>query len=66
MIENDDDKEPKEENLKSLLSITNEDKYEYVITEDNFRKMILILHRIMANIPVILMGKQDEKNNFNK
>ena len=28
----------------------------YIITEDNYKKMILILFRIFANIPVILMG----------
>ena len=33
------------------------DKDEYVITEDNFRKMVLILYRIVAKIPVILMGE---------
>jgi len=33
------------------------DKDNYVITIDNFRKMILILYRIIANIPVILMGE---------
>ena len=27
------------------------------MTIDNFRKMILILYRIIASIPVILMGK---------
>ena len=42
-------------NLKSLLEIV--DKDDYVITTDNFRKMILILCRIIANIPVILMGE---------
>ena len=31
--------------------------YKYVLTIDNFRKMILILYRIIANIPVILMGE---------
>ena len=29
----------------------------YKITEDNYKKMILILFRIFANIPVILMGE---------
>ncbi len=29
----------------------------YVFTRDNFIKMILILHRIRANIPVIMMGE---------
>ena len=39
----------------SLLEIINRDQY--VITPDNFRKMILILYRIIAKIPVILMGE---------
>ena len=39
----------------SLIEIL--DKDEYIITKDNFRKMILILYRIIANIPVILMGE---------
>ena len=33
------------------------DQDNYVITSDNFRKMILILYRLLANIPVILMGE---------
>lgn len=33
------------------------DKDEYVITNDNFRKMVLIIYRIVANIPVVLMGE---------
>lgn len=45
----------KGKNLKSLLEIIEEG--DYVITIDNFRKMILILYRIIANIPVILMGE---------
>ena len=47
--------ENKGKNLKSLLEIIEEG--DYVITIDNFRKMILILCRIIANIPVILMGE---------
>ena len=42
-------------NLIPLLEIIERDKY--VITIDNFRKMVLILYRIIANIPVILMGE---------
>jgi len=42
-------------NLISLQEII--EKGDYVITIDNFRKMILILYRIIANIPVILMGE---------
>ena len=30
---------------------------DYKITEDNYKKMLLILFRIFANIPVILMGE---------
>jgi len=45
----------KDKKLKSLQEIIEED--EYVMTIDNFRKMILILYRIIANIPVILMGE---------
>ena len=41
--------------LISLLEII--DKDNYVLTIDNFRKMILILYRLIANIPVILMGE---------
>ena len=48
--------ENKNKDLKSLLEIIDE-KNGYVITKDNFRKMILILYRIIANIPVILMGE---------
>ena len=40
------------ETLKQII-----DKDEYIITDNNFRKMILILYRIVANIPVILMGE---------
>ena len=42
-------------NLISLLEIIERDGY--ILTIDNFRKMILIMERIMANIPVILMGE---------
>ena len=46
-------KEEKEEEKLSLEEITDN----YVITADNFVKMIFILLRIRANIPVILMGE---------
>ena len=42
-------------NLKSLLSII--DKDNYVITDDNFKKMVLLVYRIKANVPVIIMGE---------
>ena len=60
------------EELKSILAIINpietkskdndlkplkEIMKDYVITEDNFLKMCLILIRIRANIPVIMMGE---------
>jgi len=47
----------KEENseLISLKEIIEKDNY--VITKDNFKKMMLILYRISANIPIILMGE---------
>ena len=43
----------KEEQQKSVEEIAEN----YVITADNFIKMILILLRIRANIPVIMMGE---------
>ena len=42
--------------LISLLSIIEKD--DYVITTDTFRKMVLIIYRIRANIPVILIGER--------
>ena len=51
------------ENLKKIMSLkeTIEEIKQmlgsYKITEDNYKKMILILFRIFANIPVILMGE---------
>ena len=41
------------EGIKSLEEIAND----YVFTSDNFIKMILILLRLRANIPVIMMGE---------
>ena len=51
---NDDDG-----NMKSLLSILREHSDDFVITQENFKKMVLILYRIIANIPLILMGIKD-------
>ena len=48
-------KKDKNSNLISLEEIINRDNY--VITSDNYRKMILISYRILADIPVILMGE---------
>ena len=49
------EKEIKGIKYKSLLSIVEDNNY--VITNDNFKKMILIIYRIKPNIPVILMGE---------
>ena len=49
--------EQDKDNLKSLLSIIEEKNNNYVITNDNFKKMILLLYRIQANVPVIIMGE---------
>ena len=43
--------------IKSLLSILEYKTDNYVITNDNFKKMILLFYRIKANIPVIIMGE---------
>ena len=51
------------ENLKKIMSI--EQSIEeikkwiegYKITKDNYKKMVLILFKLFANIPVILMGE---------
>ncbi len=51
------------ENLKRIMSLdeTIEDIErmlgDYIIIEDNYKKMVLILFRIFTNIPVILMGE---------
>ena len=49
--------EKDKEYLKSLISILETEDNKYVITDDNFKKMILLLYRIKANIPVIIMGE---------
>ena len=46
-----------EGNLKSLISILNIGSDNYVITEDNYKKMVLLIYRIKANVPVIIMGE---------
>ena len=51
----DDDGLVCDRSKKSLLSIIN--KEGYIITNDNYKKKILILYRIAVNIPVILMGE---------
>ena len=40
----------------SLLSIIEDENNNYVITNDNFKKMVLLVYRIKANVPVIIMG----------
>jgi len=68
--ENEKPSKNKQQKLIPLLNIIekcnnnnydNDNKYhdnnKYILTVDNFRKMILILYRIIANIPVILMGE---------
>ena len=50
-------------NLKKVMSFEESDEEieeilgDYKITEDNYKKMILILFRLYANIPVILQGE---------
>ena len=53
MDEEDNDKKEEEGSKKTLFDI----KGNYVFTEDNFFKMALILLRIRANIPIIMMGE---------
>ena len=43
--------------VESLLSKIEEKNNNYAITNDNFKKMILLLYRIISNIPVIIMGE---------
>ena len=42
---------------KSLLSILDLGTDNYVIIDDNYKKMILLFYRIKSNIPVIIMGE---------
>ena len=46
-----------EKGLKSLKSILEEKGNNYIITNDNFKKMVLLVYRIKANVPVIIMGE---------
>ena len=48
-------KESNNSTKRPLIDIIRKEKY--VITYDNFRKMMLIIYRIIAKIPVILMGE---------
>ena len=42
---------------KSLTFILSEGTDNYVITDDNYKKMVLLFYRIKANVPVIIMGE---------
>ena len=42
---------------ESLFSIIEEKNNNYVITNDNFKIMVLLLYRIIANIPIIIIGE---------
>ena len=54
----DNDVEKNIDDKKSLLSILEKGETDnYVITEDNYKKMLLLIYRIRANIPVIIMGE---------
>ena len=53
----DNEVEVEKDGLKSLLSILNYKTDNYVITNDNFKKMVLLVYRIKANVPVIIMGE---------
>ncbi len=48
--------EKDKDEFKSLLSIIEDKNNNFVITNDNFRKMILLVYRIRADVPVIIMG----------
>ena len=41
---------------EELMTIIEKDKNNYVITNDNFKKMVLLVYRIIADVPVIVMG----------
>ena len=43
----------KPEELQALIQAKNNN---YVITNDNFKKMVILIYRIFANVPVIIMG----------
>ena len=54
-LENDLEKD--EGNRKSLLSILDSDNLNYVITEDTYKKMLLLIYIIKADVPIIIMGE---------
>jgi len=41
---------------EELMTIIQKENNNYVITNDNFKKMVLLVYRIIANVPVIVMG----------
>ena len=41
--------------IEDLLSIIEEKNNNYIITKDNFKKMVLLIYRIVRNVPVIIM-----------
>ena len=45
------------ENENNLLSILNNKDENFIITNDNFKKMVLLYFRIKANLPVIIMDE---------
>ena len=53
----DNDVEEDKGDKKSLISILEIGTSNYVITEDNYKKMVLLVYRIKANLPVIIMGE---------
>ena len=55
LLNTSNDLEEDEKDKKSLLSILDIDSYS--IIEDNYKKMLFLLYRIQANIPVIIMGE---------
>jgi len=45
------------ENENNLLSILYDKDDNFIITKDNFKKMVLLYYRIKANLPIILMDE---------
>ena len=57
LFEIENDIEEERDGKKSLLSILQNKIQNYIITNDNFKKMVLLYSRIKANIPLILIGE---------
>ena len=49
-----------------LMSIIEEKNSNYVIINDNFKKMVLLVYRIIANVPVTCCGKTSLITKLNK